>query len=75
MLVYRVFWQALNTNARPVHATARVAAVELAVFLLVSAGALIPALPMALLPWLAYVVRPVGGLAVSLSTGIPPENL
>jgi hypothetical protein len=75
LLVYRLLWQALNTNASPVRATALVAGVELGVFLLVSAGAAISGVPVALLPWMAYVVRPVAGIGVSVSTGIPQEDL
>ncbi len=67
LLVYRVAWQALNTNASPVRATARVAGVELAVFGLAGVAAALPGLPVALMPWLAYVVRPVAGFAVSMS--------
>ena len=74
MLLYRVVWQSMNTNAQPVLATRRTAAVEAGVLVLTLLAALIPAVPAAVLSWVAYVVRPVAGLAVTTMLAFPPES-
>jgi hypothetical protein len=74
MLLYRVVWQSMNTNAQPVHATRRTAAVEAGVLALTLLVALIPGMPAAVLSWVAYVVRPVAGLAVTTMLALPPES-
>lgn len=72
LVVYRVGWQALNTSGRPGPVLVRVAALEWAVLGL---GMLVAALriqPVALLPWLAYVVRPAAGLRL-IAARVPED--
>ena len=68
LLLYRVVWQSMNTNARPVRATIRAAGVEVGVLGLTAIGTLIPVIPAAVLSWVAYVVRPIAGLTVTTMT-------
>jgi hypothetical protein len=64
VVVYRVGWQAVNTSTRPGSALPRVAAMEWGIAALGWLAAALAVQPVALLPWLAYVVRPVAGARI-----------
>lgn len=70
VVVFRVGWQALNTTGRPGAVLVRVAMLEWAVAAAGVLAVFFSVQPVALLPWLAYVVRPAAGVRLmSASAG------
>jgi hypothetical protein len=78
VLALRVRYQSLNTKAQPLRAVRRIAALELGSAGVVGVLASLT-VPLALLPWTAYVAKPAASLALlppaeSAAPSILPEN-